>query len=340
VKNDELAQLYKSLTKTFFQDEEGFDKLFHDWACHMFRNPDQRNLTSWVITSDAEGIGKSLIGELLVKAMGWEEPNSPAKILGPEDLFNQYNDWAGGCVYAVVNEPSSDNEKHTKAMKALRSNDSLSVNRKYGAKFTIKNYLNLWITTNEGFSHGMSRDSRRDIVYNPKSVARDPEWRGQCFRIANRLTKPEALAAIMHYYLNEHDLGAYSYKAAAPDSGAKGESSEEAEAQPMQVARKIHEAFGREAVIPLSCIKEIARFEGIFSYRKLLATVRRISFEASAPGADGASDRVTVDGKRVRVIVYSDHPNKDAAKHFVKRRPDAENQARRALEIATAWVMD
>lgn len=337
---DEVRDLWLKATADFFQDEAGLATVFHNWVASILQQPHRRHTASWVIQSSMEGIGKSLIGEVIAKIIGTRgSKHPPACVLGPDELFSDFNEFMAGSVFVVVNEPSSDSQRHVRAMKSMRSNDDVTINVKYGAKFTVQNYANFWLTTNEAFTHGMSANSRRDIVYRPTTVEGDKGWKLFIEGAAKRLMSEEGRAAILHYYLNEHTLpGDYDHTADAVPTREKAAASSAAEPLPVRVAKRLIADFGEQAIIPVRCLQEVAEHEGLRIQQKLTAEI--VLRVRAASGFGSHSARVRVDGERVRVFAYSNVSNSDDARKFVDGLPDVENRVRAAREITMAWLKD
>jgi len=71
------------------------------------------------------------------------------------------------------------------------SKPEITINNKYGAKYAVPNKMIFAMTTNEEYTHGMSEDSRRDVVYSPS-------WLGASN--LETLANPEEKAAHRAHY--------------------------------------------------------------------------------------------------------------------------------------------
>lgn len=175
IRDDIKMTAIKQFVRSFFSSCDSTGKVtqteeqamveawYWGFHAHIARCTGIRPTASPIFASAEEGIGKSFALEMHSKWMG----QRACKILTPDELFHQFNDWAAGAYYVICNEPSSDANKHKQVMKTLRTNDTLSVNPKFGVKYSIPNHLAIGATTNESYAWGMSEDSRRDLVYAP-----------------------------------------------------------------------------------------------------------------------------------------------------------------------------
>ncbi len=240
--------------------------LFHQWVAWIVRRPWDRNTTSWIIKSRFEGIGKSLLAETVARMLGCST-GDPARVVGPDAIFSEYPDFAEGTVLLVCNEVSSDSARHVKAMKALRTNDVLEVNKKYGAKYVVPNYLNLIITTNEDFAYGLTKDARRDIVVECElgsmGLGAWKAWvRDEIVPIS---TNGWGLEALMYYYQKVIDLKGYESNAEAPYTVAKEMMAEASSGGMASIQAKAEEVvgwFGGKGVVPAARLKKYLRDEG------------------------------------------------------------------------------
>jgi len=206
--------------KYFFRDLPEFEDFFHDWVAQIVQQPWKKNFTSIIFASSLEGIGKSAIAEFIANMMGVGY-NCPAGICGPDEIFKEKNDVLSGKLLVVVNEPSSDREDHQKTLKHLVTSEFINIDKKYGLKYTTRNYINLIMTTNAAYVTKMSKNSRRDAVYMPKTLTREE---GQMmYQKLEAWTKFEqGFNKVLNWYMCR-DLALYNPAAPAPTSTHKDE---------------------------------------------------------------------------------------------------------------------
>lgn len=284
--------------------------LFHQWIAWLVRRPWDRNTTSWIIKSREEGIGKSLLAETVARMLGCQT-GDPARILGPDALFSEYPDFAEGTVLLVCNEVSSDQAKHVKAMKALRTNDVLEINKKYGAKYMVPNYLNLLITTNDDYAYGMTRDARRDIVIEclfgglPKK-----EWKAWVRdEVVPLSTNAWGLESLMYYYSKVVDVRSYDPKADAPYTVAKevmATASEGGAAVLREKAEEVLLMWEGRGVIPSARLRGMLARDGSVNLNSDGSWIKFTNMLGAVAGYKAPSKPVKVRGKLETCLFFGE----------------------------------
>lgn len=305
-------------------------KLFHRWVAWVYKRPWDRNYTSWVIKSRDESIGKSLLAETVARMLGCNT-GDPARILGPDGLFSDYPDYAEGTVLLVCNEVSSDQARHVRMMKALRTNDSLEVNKKYGAKYMVPNYLNLIITTNDDYAYGMSREARRDIVVECEFGGDSKQdWKAWVRdEVVPLSTEAWGLKALAWFYAREVDLKGYDPKADAPYSEAKEKmaaASEGGLAVYREKAEEVVGAWDGYGVVPSARLRAYLQRDESINLRSDGAWMAFVRVLEAVAGYKGLSYPVKVSGKLETCVFFG--KNKKQVDAF-----DKQAEIARSLEL-------
>lgn len=209
--------------RALFSKEPHMEHEFDLFFAMLFQRPWVKQFRLPIVKSHLQGVGKSFLLETIAHTMcggrdGLFKSYAPAKILGPNDLDDQWTDWVEGCVFAVFNEPGELGARHTNTIKDLVTGESLRVNAKYGLKYMVRNRVHCAITTNMDYTHRIGLDSRREMVVEPPADMRSHDWNGL---VAWR-DELGGLGAIMAYYLG-YELGEYTGREPAPHSEAKAE---------------------------------------------------------------------------------------------------------------------
>ena len=155
---------YDPVSRTVRQSDEQamVQRWYWGWMSHVAKCTPIRPSASPTMQSSAEGIGKSLIFEMCASFMG-----AACKIIDPAELRGDFSEWIEGAYFVVINELSDSDKELKQRMKTLRTNPNVTINNKYGAKYTVPNVMAFALTTNEAFTHGMDADARREMVYSP-----------------------------------------------------------------------------------------------------------------------------------------------------------------------------
>ena len=288
--------------------------LWHQWVGWLVKHPWARNTTSWIIKSKEEGIGKSLLAETIARMLGCNT-GDPARILGPDALFSEYPDFAEGTIFLVCNEVSSDQAKHVKAMKALRTNDVLEVNKKYGAKYMVPNYLNLVITTNDPYAYGLTKEARRDIVVEClfggltkhawKAWVRD--------EVVPLSTNQWGLESLMWYYSKVVPTDGFDPKADAPYTQAKelmAAASEGGAGVLREKAEEIVGMWGGFGVIPSARLRAWMSRDGSINLSSDGSWIKFTTMLADVAGYKLPSKPVKVSGRLETCVIFGENQMK------------------------------
>ena len=211
---------YLDFCAYFFQAEPEFVEYWHDWVANVVQYPWRRNNTTPQFIHDMEGMGKSAIPEFVAEMLGLGE-NSPAATLGPDDLFSNFNGTMKGKIFVVVNEPSSDRDDHSAKLKNLITGKEITINNKYGAQYSVKNYVNYVFTSNKPYITHMGSSSRREAIYKcPTFSQQDILERVSAMMRWARGSQGAGFSAVLDWYMNR-DISDFDPFAPAPMTAYK-----------------------------------------------------------------------------------------------------------------------
>lgn len=206
---------YLEFCSYFFRDEPQFENYWHDWVANVIQFPYRRNNTTPQFVSSQEGIGKSAIAEFIAEMMGLGE-NGPAIIAGPDELFGNFNGLFRNKIFVVVNEPSSDREDHSKQLKSMITGKEIAINNKYGAQYTIDNYMNFVFTSNDAYITRMGNTARREAIYHPVTLT-NTETHPKVVRLMQWARKQNGFSIVLNWYY-QRDISSFDPAAPAPQT--------------------------------------------------------------------------------------------------------------------------
>lgn len=238
-----MTEPWNAFLDYFFADDPEFRDVFEDWVAHMVQYPWRRHLTSLIISSHIEGTGKSFICETIARMMG-VRAGDPACVVGPDVLFSQFNDTLAGKVLVVCNEPSSDKDDHTAKWKDARTADEIVIDKKYGAKYTLKNTMNYMVTTNMAYVTRTGVASRRDWVYCPDLLS-PSQGIPLIKRVVRWLDHQHGYELLLGHYLSR-DVSHFDPNAPAGVTTGKERMAEMSEMDTDQLVRECVEAIEHE----------------------------------------------------------------------------------------------
>jgi len=295
------VQAYLDFCKYFFRDLPEFEDFFHNWVAQIIQQPWKKNFTSIIFASSLEGVGKSALAEFIATMMGIGF-NWPAGICGPDEIFKEKNDVLSGKLLVVVNEPSSDRDDHQKTLKHLVTSDFINIDKKYGLKYTTRNYINLILTTNASYVTKMSKNSRRDAIYMPKTLTR--EEGSMRYKTLEHWAKHEhGYSKVLNWYMCRN-LEDYSPTAAAPTSAHKDEAVKMSQTSIEDFADELYEIIEHEmqgiAAFRPNQIEILA--EALSGLKNVKA--KALVYAFSKIGEVDMSAVVKIDGVATRFHVY------------------------------------
>jgi len=228
--------LYAEFCKYFFRDEIEFMEYWHDWVANIVQFPHRRNNTTPQFVSNSEGIGKSAVAEFIAEMLGLGD-GAPAIIVGPDELFGAFNGLLRNKIFVVVNEPSSDRDDHSAKLKNFITSKEITINNKYGAQYSIENYINFVFTTNRPYVTTMGNSARREAIYKPETLT-NAETQPLVVALM-RWARAGGFGAVLNWYYNR-DISTFDPFKAAPNTKRK--------AQVVKLSQSVTQQFANDLV--------------------------------------------------------------------------------------------
>ena len=214
----------------FFSAEPHMQEAFEQVIAYMFQNPGVRQNKLLILQSPFEGIGKSFYFETIAAIMNDKprgENNSAfdhAVVATGQDLTADFNSLIKAKRFIVFNEIGEKGEKHTNLLKNLVTAPTLTLNEKFVRQYTLPNYLQICITTNDAYTHAINIDSRREIIYSIPFYSNVGSHLKEFFAANAKFLKwintTEARRALYYRYLHM-DLSNFDVNKPAPKSEGK-----------------------------------------------------------------------------------------------------------------------
>jgi hypothetical protein len=147
------------------EEQEAWTSVLYliDWLAWVIQFPMQRLHFAAFIYSIQEGVGKGLLGDMMMSFYG----NASLK-LGDNDLFSNFSVIDDGTLFALVNEitltPSFGSNPMNR-LKVLITEDKVIINKKGMVQYQAKNNCSFLITSNKPGEIAMATQSRRFLVH-------------------------------------------------------------------------------------------------------------------------------------------------------------------------------
>ena len=179
-------------------DEEAF-RYVVCWLARLVQVPGEQAWATIVLKS-GQGTGKNLIADIFQEYFGTHAVTiTDAKSLGG------FNDHLALSVFTFLNEATWGGDKTLEGtLKALITDDTLLVERKFLPKYRIKNCQHILFATNNDFAVPVGMDDRRFVLLQcSEKYKNDPAYFGPLRRLIDVEGGKEAF---LHYLLHDVDL--------------------------------------------------------------------------------------------------------------------------------------
>jgi hypothetical protein len=187
-----------------------------NWTAHLVQHPASRVDHALLITSEAKGIGKSTLGQIVRRLVG--ERN--ARVAQPKDLKSQFDGWLAGKLLVQVDEVyESGNWELANKLKSLITEPVVSVNLKYGPQMEIKNFARLIMFSNHTAPLNLEEGDRRYFVFNSAAKPLSDDYYG---RLHKYIESDAGMNAIYSFLMNR-DLSDFNPHRRPPMTDAKKE---------------------------------------------------------------------------------------------------------------------
>jgi len=184
------------------------------YIAHILQRPEQRVNHALLITSEAKGIGKSTLGTIIRRLVG--ERNS--SVAQTKDLKSQFDGWLMGKLVIQVDEIYEyGNWELANRLKPLLTEETISVNVKYGPQLTVRNYARFIIFSNHTAPIDLEEGDRRYFVVDSPAKPREAEYYE---RLHDFIDSTEGMATIYNW-LMQRDLTGFKPFAPPPVTRAK-----------------------------------------------------------------------------------------------------------------------
>jgi hypothetical protein len=181
---------------------------------HLVQRPQERIGHALLVTSEAKGIGKSTLGNVVRRLVG--EQNS--RVVQTKDLKSSFDGWLMGKLVVQVDEVyEGGNWDLANKLKPLITEPTVSANIKYGPQIEIDNYARFIMFSNHGSPLNLEDGDRRYFVFNSKAQPRSDDYYETLYR---EIDTPAAMNAL-YTFLSKRDLSSFSPFKRPPMTEAK-----------------------------------------------------------------------------------------------------------------------
>lgn len=170
------------------------------WAGHLLNRPWERTNQAVMLVTMVQGIGKSLLGDVLRDLTGEHGLEGKASA-----MFSPFNSEMEAKTFVMINELDVKFGAKEGQLNDLLSEETVRLEQKGKDVINLPNLRRWYLTTNTSSPCRLSKGQRRVLVINPPRIMSDTrgEW-GTWVRevVAEFRRDPEALAAVRSWFDN------------------------------------------------------------------------------------------------------------------------------------------
>lgn len=168
-----------------------------NWFAYILQHPEDRNRIALHIVSE-QGIGKNILTNAICRYLGDEFSKTNLQI---DSVIGQYTGDIDNKLLVVVNELNRDN-KDMDRLKSIITEDDISINKKYGNKYTTKNTASYIFLSNHTDAKIISNGDRRfTYIRSYGKPLDDSEYKNMCMPGTAGILKDEFHNDFINYLL-------------------------------------------------------------------------------------------------------------------------------------------
>tara|TARA_R100001594_G_scaffold150642_1_gene213023 strand:- start:189 stop:2423 length:2235 start_codon:yes stop_codon:yes gene_type:complete len=154
-------------------DDDTYEYILN-WFAQILQTPHKKNKVCLVLHSSAQGVGKSLILDMIGRIIGHHSYYSTSNL---KHILGDFNGDAEGKLLVNLNETNwGGDKKMVGAFKEFITDETIVINRKGKESYTIKNFSNTIITTNEDWIVSIDGNDRRFNIRECKNEKYHKEY--------------------------------------------------------------------------------------------------------------------------------------------------------------------
>lgn len=207
------ADPWLDFLKYLFPDE-GDKAEMERWCATLVARPGTRMNYSVLLISEAQGVGKSTLGNILSALVGPHNTSYP----GQSEIGGRFNAWQSEKRLAVINEVYAGHSWGVyNALKNAVTDQFIDVEKKFQNSYKVKNWLHILACSNSMRALRLDVSDRRWFVPRVTEV----KWDKESFEKLHRWLESGGLGHILHWALSRENYVAPG--AEAPLSSQKNE---------------------------------------------------------------------------------------------------------------------
>jgi hypothetical protein len=219
----------------------------------------------------------------------------------PRELESSFNKWARCKTFVLGDEifisDRYDRESTMGELKTFVSNEYITINEKYRATEVLKNYTQLYLTSNHPNALPLDQTDRRFFVKHAPEILKPPEFYN---RIVDWCEEEESAGKLLHYLLHDVDVSLYNPRSHAPFN----EDKEEVITQGRDTVQQYVSQLVDDPELIFASVGGIPADQKLFTAQELFVVINNYAREHGLPEL-----RLSLDGLGQR-LARTDLPNK------------------------------
>lgn len=203
------------LVRLLFGKDRKAEQWFLQWLAYPLQHPGTKLSQAVLLHSLTQGVGKSLIGEIVGDIYG-ENFN----LVSQDELHSQFNEWQANKQFIVGEEITGRNSRRdADRLKNMITRQLFNVNRKFQPTYQQDDFISYLLTSNQPDAAFLDDADRRYFVHEITADAASDEF----YSGVSKCRRNGGAAAFFYYLLDEVDTSNFNPKARAPTTESKNQ---------------------------------------------------------------------------------------------------------------------
>jgi hypothetical protein len=186
----EIDNTWRHLIEKLFGEHADY---FERWCAHLVQRPGEKTSIGVILVSVLNGVGKSLLGEVLRGVVG----ETHGRAVPLERLKSNFNSVLERCLFLQMDEANGLQDGLETKLNDLITADKVTIERKGFDAVTVNNYMRIYMTSNSTRPIRVNKENRRWLVIHAGVTAGElADWSSWCGIAAKKLKAPNGLAAL------------------------------------------------------------------------------------------------------------------------------------------------
>ncbi len=204
---------FLDLVRHIFGKDRKAEKWFLQWCAYPLQHPGTKLAQAVLFHSLTQGVGKSLVGEILGDIYG-ENFN----IVSQDELHSPFNEWQANKQFIVGEEITGRNSRvDADRLKNMITRQLFNVNKKFQPTYQQNDYVAYLLTSNQPDAAFLDTNDRRYFVHEITAEPANDKF----YERVSKSRRNGGASHLFYYLLHEVDTSNYNPKAKAPTTESK-----------------------------------------------------------------------------------------------------------------------